>query len=220
MKTVFKTIRSSLFENHPIHSLFVLCICMLLLGACSILPIPLSTPTVTSSPSPTPDAEMLAERVYTALVDTLYPTSALLVIMEQTQTSVIGLAEVATYQRVQESLKEMSAETLQNFRLENNELHTLRTSMVLGRKYILFSLKDRQELFRINQSGWDVFYNRYPDAPGIITFSKVGFNKTMDLALVYVGMQSNWLAGVGNFYLLQQVNGKWVIEAQVNSWIS
>jgi len=142
------------------------------------------------------------------------------VIMEQTQTSVLGLAVDATYQRVEESLKEMSAETLQNFRLENSSLHTLRASMVLGRKYILFSLKDRQELFRINQSGWDVFYNRYPDAPGIITFSKVGFNKTMDQALVYVGIQSNWLAGVGNFYLLQLVNGKWVIEAQVNSWIS
>lgn len=189
-------------------------------GCSSLLPDRSSTPTIIPSPSATPDATMEEERVYASLVNALYSSSSLLVIMDQTQTSVLGLADETTYQHVEDSLKNLSADTMQNFRTNNAATQTLRASMVLSVQYILFSQKDRQELFQINQSGWDVFYNRYPDAPGIITFSKAGFNKTMDQALVYLGIQSNWLAGAGNFYLMKKVDGKWMIDEQVMSWIS
>ena len=190
------------------------------LGACSSIPLEAATPDLTATPSPTPDASMQEERVYAALVADLYASSTLLVIMDRTQTSVLGLADTATYHHVGANLKTLTNETMQDFKSNNDASHSLRASMVLGVKYILFSQKDRQELFKINQSGWDVFYNRYPDAPGIITFSRVGFNKTMEQALVYLGIQSNWLAGFGNFYLLEKINGSWVIKEQVMSWIS
>jgi hypothetical protein len=209
------------------HSLLV-CIRIVILsvflygsvGCSGIVPDRTSTSTVVPSPSPTPDAVMEEERVFAALVKALYSSSSILVIMDQTQTSVLGLADETTYQHVEGSLKHLSADTMQNFRSNNAASQTLRASMVLSVQYILFSQKDRQDLFQINQSGWDIFYNRYPDAPGIITFSKVGFNKTLDQALVYLGIQSNWLAGAGNFYLLKKVEGIWVIDEQVMSWIS
>lgn len=178
------------------------------------------TPTSSPTPSPTPDPALEEEKIYDALIKAFYSSSSLLVIMDQTQTSVLGLADEITYQHVETSLKHLSAETMQDFRTNNAASQPLQASMVISIKYILFSQADRQELFQINQSGWDVFYNRYPDAPGIMTFSKVGFNKSMDQALVYLGIQSNWLAGSGNFYLLQKVNGEWVIDEQVMSWIS
>jgi hypothetical protein len=209
------------------HSLLI-CIRIVILsvflfgsGGCSgIAPDRTSTSTVVPSPSLTPDAVMEEERVYAALVKALFSSSSILVIMDQTQTSVLGLADETTYQHVEGSLKHLSADTMQNFRSNNVASQTLRASMVLSVQYILFSQKERQDLFQINQSGWDIFYNRYPDAPGIITFSIVGFNKTLDQALVYLGIQSNWLAGAGTFYLLKKVDGKWVIDEQVMSWIS
>ena len=220
-----KTLLHSLGINRPLlHGgvrIAILSVFLFGSGGCSvILPDKTSTPTVAPSPSLTPDAVMEEEMVYAALVKALYPSSSMLVIMDQAQTSVLGLADETTYQHVEGSLKHLSADTMQDFRTNNTASQTLRASMVLSVQYNLFSQNDRQELFKINQSGWDVFYNRYPDAPGIITFSKVGFNKTLDQALVYLGIQSNWLAGSGNFYLLKKVGGNWVIDEQVISWVS
>ena len=92
--------------------------------------------------------------------------------------------------------------------------------MILGSRYILFSLEDMQGLFGENQNGWDIFYTRYPEAPGIITVSKVGFNLAADQALVYLGIQSHWLAGSGTYFLLVKKDGVWEIDQSVMTWIS
>ena len=39
-------------------------------------------------------------------------------------------------------------------------------------------------IFSSNQDGWQAFYWKYPDAPGIMAFSRVGFNATGNQALV------------------------------------
>jgi hypothetical protein len=190
---------------------------LVLLSACSIN----SAETVTPNPTvtATPDAVREEEGVYAALLEARYP-SELLVIMQMTQTDVIDLASEETYKMVGESLQHLATETLLDFKARNDNSYPLKASMILGTRYLLFSEKDMQDLFQINQSGWDVFYNRYPEAPGIITLSRVGFNEQMDQALVYLGIQSHWLAGSGNFFLLNKIDGVWVIDQQVMTWVS
>jgi hypothetical protein len=70
--------------------------------------------------------------------------------------------------------------------------------------------------------GWDRFYAKYPKSPGIITISRVGFNRRGDLAMVYVGWQSHWLAGGGRIYVLRKQAGQWVEEPVLigPSWVS
>jgi hypothetical protein len=92
--------------------------------------------------------------------------------------------------------------------------------MELGQVYVLLTEENMRQIFNINQNGWDVFYADYPGAPGITTLSRVGFNDAMDQALVYVGTQSHWLAGAGYIVLLVKVEGVWVIDQQVMTWIS
>jgi hypothetical protein len=202
-------------EKPNIRMVGWMCLAVLLLSACSSKQVGTATPTLTITPDPLAEED----RVYAALIDSLYP-NGMLVIMDQTQTDVIGLASAETYKLIEGSLAHLSAETLADFKARNESSHPLRANMQLGVTYLLFTQKDRQELFRVNQSGWDVFYNRYPDAPGIMTLSQVGFNSKMDQALVYLGIQSHWLAGSGNFFLFKKVNGFWVIDQQVMTWIS
>jgi len=38
--------------------------------------------------------------------------------------------------------------------------------------------------------------------------------------LVYVGTLSHWLAGAGYIVLLKKVNGAWIVDQQVMTWIS
>lgn len=70
--------------------------------------------------------------------------------------------------------------------------------------------------------GWDRFYTKYPKSPGIITISRVGFNKSGDMAMFYMGSQSHWLAGSGHIYVFRKQGGKWVEQpfSIGPSWVS
>ena len=191
---------------------------LVILCACSSNPTPSTIaklPTITSTPDPIREEEL----VYVALLQEEY-SSDLYILMNLTQTDIVDMASMETFQVIESSLTELSPDTLTDFKINNESFHSLKTSMVLGTRYILFSIDDMQDLFRENQNGWDIFYNRYPEAPGIITFSKVGFNEVMDQALVYLGIQSHWLAGSGTYYLLIKKNGTWIIQQSVATWIS
>ncbi len=43
---------------------------------------------------------------------------------------------------------------------------------------------------------------RYPNSQGTMTLSRVGFNRNIKQALVYVGNQEGFLAGAGYYVLL------------------
>jgi hypothetical protein len=77
-----------------------------------------------------------------------------------------------------------------------------------------------RQIFNVNQNGWEMFYSRHPDTPGITSVSRVGFNAAMDQALVYIGTESHWLAGAGYYVLMKKVDGVWGIDQQVMTWIS
>jgi hypothetical protein len=121
---------------------------------------------------------------------------------------------------VLQNLHDVAADTADGFRRRNAEASALVGNLDLGAPYTLMSRDEMSGLFSQNQDGWQLFYERFPDAPGITTVSRVGFNQGMDQALVYVGTQSHWLAGAGYYLLLNKVDGAWVIDQQVMTWIS
>jgi hypothetical protein len=54
---------------------------------------------------------------------------------------------------------------------------------------------------------------------GIITFSKIGFNKEQTKAIIYIGMMME-SAGEGNYYILEKENDKWEIINIIGGWIT
>ncbi len=107
-----------------------------------------------------------------------------------------------------------------SFRNRNDAAYPISPDMNIGGPYTLLSQAGRQQIFGVNQSGWEIFYERYPQAPGITTLSRVGLNSSLDQALVYIGTQSNWLIGSGYYILLKKVDGAWNIDQRVMTWIS
>jgi hypothetical protein len=143
------------------------------------------------------------------------------VIMDTTTTSITGVDNTAqTLDYILQNMHDVNPETVANFQNRNDKAYPIRDDMQLGFPYTLLSQAGRNQIFGQNQSGWEVFYNRYPQAPGITTLSRVGFNSTFDQALVYIGTQSNWLAGAGYYLLLNKADGAWSIDQQVMAWIS
>ena len=179
--------------------------------------------TARPTPLPTPAADQISRQeqaVYTFLLSKLYQHKEY-VIMADTATSLSGVDHTAqTLDYVLQNMHAVAPATLDSFRSRNASSQTLRADMQLGGPYTLLSQAGKNRIFSQNQSGWDIFYNRFPQAPGLTTFSRVGFDLPLDQALVYMGTQSNWLAGSGYYILLKKVNGTWSIDQQVLIWIS
>jgi hypothetical protein len=179
--------------------------------------------TVTPTPVPTPAADQVdleEQAVYAFLLPKMYKNRAY-VIMANTATSPAGMDNsTQTLDYVLQNMHDVASETVDGFRARNDTSHPMRADMDLGSPYTLLTQAVRNQIFSQNQSGWDIFYNRYPQAPGITTLSRVGFNATLDQALVYIGTQSNWLAGAGYYVLLKKGEAGWSIDQQVMTWVS
>jgi hypothetical protein len=185
----------------------------IVLAACTGTPAPISTPSGEQM-----DAEEQA--VYAALLQKLYSASSY-VIMDTTATGPVGVGDTAvTLDRIMQDMRGVDQETADSFRVRNDAAYPIRPDMELGGGYVLLSQGEKSKIFSQNQDGWQIFYEQYPDAPGITTLSRVGFNNSDDQALVYVGTMSHWLAGAGYYVLLKKVNGSWIVDQQVMTWIS
>jgi hypothetical protein len=190
-----------------------------------LLPLAFFVTACTAQPTslPTPAADQIdveEQAVYAFLLPEMYQHRGY-VIMNTTATSATGVDNTAqTLAYVLQNLHGVNPETVDSFRARNAMAQPLPSDMDLGGPYTLLSQASKNEIFSQNQSGWDIFYNHYPQAPGITTLSRVGFNAALDQALVYIGTQSNWLAGSGYYILLKKVNGAWSIDQRVMVWVS
>lgn len=172
---------------------------------------------------PTPDAQQAAseeQAVYTAVLASLYDAPAY-VLISTTATGPVGVENTAeTLSFVLDNLPGVLPDTGQDFLQRNANETSLSADMQIGAPYVLLTRQEMSNLFSENQNGWEAFYLGHPDAPGITSLSRVGFNPEMTQALVYVGTQSHWLAGSGTFLLLEKVDGSWTVRQQVMTWIS
>ncbi len=191
---------------------FLLLLCLVACAAPTAIPV---TPTPSGDRS---EVEELA--VYAAALDQLYSASAY-VLFDTTATDESGIENTAqTLDYVLQNMHDVATETINSFRSRNETTYPLPADMDLGLEYTLLSQAEKNQIFGQNQSGWEVFYGRYPDAPGLTTLSRVGFNAAFDQALVYVGTQSDWLAGAGYYVLLEKTQHGWMVNQKVMTWVS
>ncbi|MGD0613208.1 MAG: hypothetical protein ABSB41_17050 [Anaerolineales bacterium] len=168
-----------------------------------------------------PSVDLEEQAVFAALIQQKYGASKSLVIRDTTATDAEGVGNTeSALQYVLKNTHGLEADTLDNFRARNVSATPVAADMNLGVSYVLLRQSDLDQIFAQNQDGWQVFYERFPDAPGIFSLSRVGFNAHFDQALVYLGIQSQYLNGSGHYFLLEKVKGTWTIDQVVQTWIS
>jgi hypothetical protein len=185
----------------------------LCLAACSSPPAPPPT-----SAAGQGDAEEQA--VYAALIQAMFPAD-MLVLMDTTATAAEGSGGLdQTLRGVLQNMPPVSAPTVDNFKARNGAVSPLRSDMQLGLPYVLLSQAELNAIFAINQDGWGVFHGRYPQADGILTLSRAGFDDRFEQALVYAGYRRQGPGGAGYYVLLKKITGTWTIEQKVKIWNS
>lgn len=182
---------------------------ILIFLACSFF-----TPESASRPSAA-DIEKEEQAVYSFFVNKDSTT----LILQDTSTNISDDNPQQTIEYIKSGLKDVSKETLASYLDRNKQPTQLSAEMDLGVDYILLS---NEELSKITgQPNWHKTLNeQYPGSGGYLMFSRVGFNNTLDQALIYVGSVAGPLMGSGSCYLMEKKNGEWLIKEQIMVWIS
>ena len=176
--------------------------------ACSFL-----TPAATPSAA---DIEKEEQAVYSFFVGGGERT---VLILQDTSADISANDPQKSLDYIRSGLPSLSDEALDNFVQRNQQSGPLAPDMELDVDYILLSTEELSEITR--QSNWgEVITQKYPGSYGYTMFSRVGFNNTLDQAVIYVGSMAAPLMGSGFYYLMEKEKGDWVIKEQVMAWIS
>jgi len=134
--------------------------------------------------------------------------------------------EELTRSPLSQASDEVPADLIRDFCDKNAKPHKVWPELRERRPVILLSKADLETLFSAGHDqkpdAWDRFYTKYPKSPGVITLSRVGFNRRRGMAMVYVGSQSHWLAGGGHIRILHKQVEKWVVVPGIIGpmWVS
>jgi len=168
-----------------------------------------------NTPNPA-NVEKEEQAVYSFFIN---PTDGPALILENTFTSMSDNDVEQTIEYIKSDLDGISKETINNFLNRNQESTKLSSTMDLDSPYILLTSEKLKEI--ASQPNWgQLLTERYPGSYGYTIFSRVGFNSTLDQALIYVGYVGGPLMGSGSYYLLEKQNGEWILKDQIEVWIS
>jgi hypothetical protein len=159
--------------------------------------------------------------VYSALLNVFHPNEDGKLILIQSSTESVHLPDTEADETrfIKEDLPVgISQETLDNFKSVNGQTLEVAYRLALKGRYLLIGKEERMRSFE-TQKSMQAFFQKYPQSGTIILLSRVGFNKTMDEALVNSWGYCGGLCGSGGYYLLKKENGVWKLK-QEKTWES
>jgi hypothetical protein len=170
-----------------------------------------------STATPPPDIEAEEYAVYSAMIRQNpigYNLGSFLVIKEQT---VSGLE---MFERTLEETRRLPAKLVDSYRSRNAASYALGPNLDLEQDYALMPQEEFDRIFRREGAIWPGFQDTYPEASGIVSFSRVGFGANEDMALVEMGYRCGDLCGAGGLYLLVKEEGSWKVQEALMEWMS
>lgn len=160
--------------------------------------------------------------IYATVIDAWYFNNSQkrVVIKDHTAsyTSLTTLEHELVY--VRSRMPGLALETVNDFKAKNLENYSLEKFINQRSEYQIIKEGEMINLFE-HDEGWGRFYSRYPNADGIITLSRVGFNIEKNQALLCLANQWNRYTGVGLYILItKQPDLSWKIKEKLRVWNS
>lgn len=140
-------------------------------------------------------------------------------ILQTTSTNIGGQEPREIRAHIKNSFEGVPNDLVENYLDRNAQPSQLSPDMDLGVDYVLMNSEELAKITR--QPNWNQgLVEKYPGSNGYLIFSHVGFNRSLDQAVIYVGNVAGPLMGSGSYYLLEKQNGTWTIKEETMVWIS
>lgn len=107
----------------------------------------------------------------------------------------------------------LDRDTVEDFKEVNKQSQILDLSLSLNKPYEYITLPS-------DENGWLEFEQKYPNAISITSFSRIGFNKKLDQALVFMSYSCGNECGAGDIYFLVRKGDTWEVENVIEVWVS
>lgn len=106
-------------------------------------------------------------------------------------------------------------EVIEDWRKENESNKFLQRKFDLSYEYLLVTRTELDGYEAVSFFG--EFYRRYPDSNGLISVSKIGFDKAKNTALIHVIHSYGTLGVSYNFISLKRTDGAWRIMRRIST---
>ena len=168
--------------------------------------------------------------VYSALINKMFIKDDIKFVVIQDQTQIYYLSHQSPDERTNyiiKGLSPVSGSTLRSFFERNKQQIKLSGHFKLKTPYIILAKQEIEDFFKPRievedplHKAWEEFYRKYPDSPGFIMLSRVGFDAEKKQALVYIGHACGGLCGQGRYVVLTKEEGNWEIKNELPLWVS
>jgi hypothetical protein len=128
------------------------------------------------------------------------------------------------WEKTAESLRKkdpaLQQSALDAFRKVNAQEAFLRRSLHPSIDFELVTSAQLEPIFCKHCGFWPAYYKQFPGSQGLLTLSGVGFSSDGTQAFFYFGNQCGELCGTGDYVIMEKRDGRWVIQKEINMWVS
>ncbi|WP_299119262.1 hypothetical protein [uncultured Tenacibaculum sp.] len=116
----------------------------------------------------------------------------------------------------------LDKETFDNFLLKNQSPVKIKGNFYTQKNIVILENQQINEVLKNSiYTGWKKFYETYgEEAQGLLTLSRIGFNKKKNKALLYYSNQSNNTNGGGYLLVFKKIKNDWEICSSTQVWIA
>jgi len=125
-----------------------------------------------------------------------------------------------TAERLRKNAPALQQTTIDAFRKANAQQAFARRSFQFPIDYEIITSDQLESFFKTHGYSWPAYYKQYPGSNGILTWSRAGFNADGTQALFYFANHCGELCGGGSYVVMEKRSGRWVIEKEIEMWIS
>jgi hypothetical protein len=113
-----------------------------------------------------------------------------------------------------------SRDTIMDFERKARSSCVLKPQFGDAKSYKIIAREELDEIFKKRNGSWENFYEKYPEAGGVWTFSRPGYNSARNEALLSVSHTCGMLCGTGHLYFLAKQDNQWTVLNRLMLWIS
>ena len=161
-------------------------------------------------------------KIYSLVIDEYFTSSEIVIKQKTNSFSSIEKYNFVYYHLIDNN-ELLDSTLINNYIKINDSTYYFDNKFSCDSKKIILITDDEIDYYFGNidiNEAWGNFYIDYPNSAGIISFTRIGFNKTHTEALLETGITYASLGGFGNIVYLEKKNNNWIIVDKFGTWVS